>query len=178
MLYRVNAGVIPSDNWIQRAEGGGRIIGEVCHFVDALTFLSGALPVEVQAIAAKDHKDAVSALIRFSDGSTGTIVYSSLGDALVPKEYVEVFAAGRVVQLYDFVRLDATISGKRTRTKASPDKGQRALLSAFIAATRRQGPCPIPLTEIAAVSEAALAIEEAVASCCPVAVEASRSACV
>ena len=52
MLYRINAGSVPSDNWIQREEGGGRIIGEVCHFVDALTFLAGALPVEVQAVAA------------------------------------------------------------------------------------------------------------------------------
>ena len=80
MLYRVNAGAIPGDSWIQRDEGGGRIVGEVCHFVDALTYLCGALPVEAQAVAARDHADAVSAILRFADGSIGTIVYSSLGD--------------------------------------------------------------------------------------------------
>src|SRR5579871_550267 len=99
MLYRVNAGAIPSDSWIRRPEGGGRIIGEVCHFVDALTFLAGSLPVEIQAVSARGCDDAVSILARFADGSTGTIVYSSLGDAGVSKESLEVFANGRVVQL-------------------------------------------------------------------------------
>ena len=162
MLYRVNAGAIPGDSWIQREEGGGRIIGEVCHFVDALTFLSGSLPVDVQAVAAKDHDDAVSVLIRFADGSTGTIVYASLGDPGVAKEYLEVFAAGRVVQLEDFVRLTVTTSGKSVTTKGAQDKGQRSLLTAFITATRAQGPAPIPMQELIAVSETTIAIEEAI----------------
>ena len=102
MLYRVNAGAIPGDSWIQRDEGGGRILGEACHFVDSLTFLCGALPVDVQAAAARGHGDAVSAIIRFADGSVGTIVYSSLGDPSLPKEYLEVFASGRAVALDDF----------------------------------------------------------------------------
>ena len=162
MLYRINAGEIPAESWIQRGEGGGRIIGEVCHFVDALTFLCGALPIEAQATAARDHDDAVSALLRFADGSTGAIVYSSLGDPAVPKERVEIFAAGRVVQLDDFTRLDITRGGRRQRVKAAQDKGQRALARAFIEATRSRGAPPIPLAELIAVSEATLAIEEAV----------------
>ncbi len=128
MLYRVNAGAIPGDSWIQRDEGGGRIVGEVCHFVDALTFLSGSLPVEAQAITARDHADAVSILIRFADGSTGTIVYSSLGDQGVAKEYLEVFAAGRVVQLDDFRRLTVTTGGKARVQKGAQNKGQRELV--------------------------------------------------
>ncbi|ATQ66584.1 MULTISPECIES: bi-domain-containing oxidoreductase [Methylosinus] len=162
MLYRVNAGEIPAESWIQRGEGGGRIIGEVCHFVDALTYLCGALPIEAQATAARDHDDAVSALLRFADGSTGAIVYSSLGDPAVPKERIEIFAAGRVVQLDDFTRLDITRGGRRRRVKAAQDKGQRALARAFIEATRGRGAPPIPLAELIAVSEATLAIEEAV----------------
>ena len=61
MLYRINAGAIPGDSWIQRDEGGGRIVGEVCHFVDALTFLCGSLPIEAQAITARDHADSTRA---------------------------------------------------------------------------------------------------------------------
>lgn len=161
MLYRINAGAIPADSWIQRDEGGGRIVGEVCHFVDALTFLSGSLPIEAQAVAAKGHGDAVSILLRFEDGSTGTIVYSSLGDPSVPKEQIQVFAAGCVVQLDDFVRLRITRGGKAAASKAAQDKGQAGLVSAFIAATRGKAPPPIPLDEIAAVTRATFAIEDA-----------------
>jgi polar amino acid transport system substrate-binding protein len=161
MLYRINAGAIPADNWIQRDEGGGRIIGEVCHFVDTLTFLCSSLPVEAHAVAARGHADAVSALLRFQDGSTGTIVYSSLGDPSVPKEQVEVFASGRVVQLDDFVRLRITRSGKTETAKSAQDKGQAGLVAGFIAATRGEAPPPIALEEIAAVTRATFAIEDA-----------------
>jgi len=162
MLYRINAGAIPADSWIQRAEGGGRVLGEMCHFVDALAFLCGAAPVDVQAVAARDHDDAVSALIRFADGSTGAIVYSSLGDPSVPKEYVEVFAPGAVVRLLDFTSLEITRGGRTTRSKGAQDKGQKALAAAFIAATRGDGPPPFALDELVAVSEATLLIDEAV----------------
>jgi polar amino acid transport system substrate-binding protein len=168
MLYRINAGAIPGDNWVQRGEGGGRILGEVCHFVDALTFLSGSLPVEVHAIAARERVGAVSVLLRFADGSAGTIVYSSLGDPSVPKEYIEVFAEGRVLRLDDFVRLDMAKAGKSTQSKAAQDKGQRAFVKAFIEATRGKAPPPIPLDAIAAVSWATLAIEESLRVGAPV----------
>lgn len=160
MLYRVNAGAIAPDSWIQREEGGGRIVGEVCHFVDVLTFLSGSLPVEAHAVAARDHADAVSILIRFADGSTGTIVYSSLGDPSVAKEYVEVFADGCVLQLDDYRKLTETRNGRITSTKGISDKGQQALVTAFLAATRDSGGTPIPLAELIAVTEATFAIEE------------------
>lgn len=163
MLYRVNAGAIPAESWIQRGEGGGRIIGEVCHFVDALTFLCGALPVEAAAMAARGHGDAVSILIRFADGSTGTIVYSSLGDPSVPKEYVEVFAAGRVVQLDDFRELSIVRNGKASSHRSAQDKGQRALVAGFVGATRGGGPPPVTLDELQAVTAATLAIEESLA---------------
>jgi predicted dehydrogenase len=160
MLYRINAGAIPGDSWIHREEGGGRILGEVCHFVDALTFLAGSLPVEVHAIAAQGTNDAVSLLLRFGDGSTGTIVYSSLGDASVSKEYIEVFADGHVVQLDDFRRLTLTASGRHTVSRAAQDKGQRSLVAAFFSAARGTGAMPISLEEIVAVSETTFAVEE------------------
>jgi polar amino acid transport system substrate-binding protein len=161
MLYRVNAGTVPADSWIQRPEGGGRIVGEVCHFVDALTFLAGSVPVEVQAVAARGHSDAVSILARFADGSTGTIVYSSLGDDGIGKESIEVFAGGRVVQLDDFRRLTVTAKGRSKVTRSAQDKGQQALVDAFIAAVRGAGEAPIPLAELAAVTAATFAVEEA-----------------
>jgi predicted dehydrogenase/threonine dehydrogenase-like Zn-dependent dehydrogenase len=168
MLYRINAGTVPTDSWLQQDEGGGRIIGEVCHFVDALTFLAGSLPVEAQAITARDHADAVSMLISFADGSTGTIVYSSLGDPSVAKEYIELFAQDRVVQLEDFRRLAATVRGKTTVTKSGQDKGQNGLISAFLAAANGRQSAPIGLADMVAVTETMLAIEESLRVGCPV----------
>jgi predicted dehydrogenase len=161
MLYRVNAGAIPGESWVQRDEGGGRILGEVCHFVDSLTYLCGALPVDVQAAAAQGHADAVSVVLRFADGSVGTIFYSSLGDASLPKEYLEAFAAGRAVTLDDFNTLTIHAGGKAKTVKAAQDKGQSALVAAFLAAARGEAEAPMPLDEIEAVSRATLAIEEA-----------------
>ena len=167
MLYRINAGSIPGDNWIQRGEGGGRIVGEVCHFVDALTFLCGSVPVEAHAIAARDHDDAVSILLRFADGSTGTVIYSSVGDAAVPKEYIEAFASGRVIQLDDFRELIITAGGKATTVKSAQDKGQAALVQAFVTAARGEGPAPIPVEELATVTSATFAIEDALRAGAP-----------
>nr|WP_246781470.1 bi-domain-containing oxidoreductase [Rhodoblastus sphagnicola] len=165
MLYRVNAGEIPGDSWIQRSEGGGRIVGEVCHFVDAMTFLCGALPIEATAVAARGHDDAVSIILRFADGSTGAIVYSSLGDPSLPKEMIEVFAAGRVIQLDDFRRLSVTRGGKTSVVKSAQDKGQAALVAAFLAAAR-EGAAPIPVAELEAVTAATFAIEAALVGSC------------
>lgn len=168
MLYRVNAGAVPANNWAHRSEGGGRILGEVCHFIDALTFLAGALPIEVHAIAVRNRSDTASILLRFADGSAGTIVYSSLGDPSMPKEYIEVFAEGCAVQIEDFVRLRISRGGKTRQSKAAQDKGQRALVRAFMQAVRGNAGAPIPLAELAAASEATLAIEESLRSGAPV----------
>jgi len=86
MIYRVNAGSIPADSWIQDAEfGGGRIIGEVCHFVDFLTFMNGSLPVYVYAAAMKDPNnlnDVLNISLRYENGSIGTISYFANGDKI------------------------------------------------------------------------------------------------
>ncbi|MEO8375419.1 MAG: Gfo/Idh/MocA family oxidoreductase, partial [Sphingomonas bacterium] len=159
MLYRVNAGHIPGDSWLHGAEGGGRIVGEVCHFVDALSFLAGGPPTAVETMQPADISDTVSAVLRFADGSTGAILYSSLGDAAVPKEYLEVFAAGLVIRLDDFRKLHITRGGKTTTTSSSAqDKGQTALVRAFLAAARDGAAPPIPLDTQLAVSAATLEI--------------------
>lgn len=157
--YRINAGPVPGDSWVHGAEGGGRIAGEVCHFVDTLSFLAGGVPVAVEAFGPEGIADSVSALLRFAGGSVGTIVYSSRGDATVPKERLEAFASGLVIQLDDFRALQITRGGKTSTTRASAqDKGQAGLVAAFLGAARGGGVPPIPLDELIAVSAATLDI--------------------
>ncbi len=159
MHYRINAGHVPGDSWLHGSEGGGRIVGEACHFVDALTFLAGGPPVAVEAFSPEGVSDTVSAVLRFADGSTGTILYSSLGDSALPKEYLEVFASGLVIRLDDFRKLHITRNGKTTtRSASAQDKGQAGLVKAFYAAARDGAPLPIPLDELIAVSAATLDI--------------------
>lgn len=101
--------------------------------------------------------DTVSAVLRFADGSTGTILYSSLGNSSLPKEYLEIFASGLVIRLDDFRKLHITRGGKTTTKSASvQDKGQAGLIKAFYAAAREGAPPPIPLDELIAVSAATL----------------------
>jgi predicted dehydrogenase/threonine dehydrogenase-like Zn-dependent dehydrogenase len=165
MLYRVNAGPIPKDSWVQNEEGGGRIIGEVCHFIDTMVALCGALPERLSAIAAKDHADALTIQIAFADGSIGAIVYSSLGDPSFPKEYLEVFAAGSVVTIDDYRRMTITSSGKSKSYRTfRQDKGHRACIDAFIRAVLQVGPPAIAFEELEAVTRATFDIEASLRS--------------
>jgi polar amino acid transport system substrate-binding protein len=158
MLYRINAGLVPADSWIQGEEGAGRVIGEVCHFIDTLSFIADSLPVERHIIAAKNYDDAVSLQLRFADGSLGTIVYSSLGDRSFPKEYIEVFGAGRVITIDDFRRAIVVADGRTKRYRlARQDKGFNEELGQFLAAVRGDNPPPISLASLIATTEATFA---------------------
>ncbi len=138
MSYRVNAGPIGLGHWIQDPDqGGGRIVGEVCHFVDFLSFLTDARPVKVKASAAPNggayNDDNVVVALDFSDGSVGTIVYAANGDTAMAKERVEVFGGGSSAVLDDFRTLD-TVRGGRTgtsRSRLAQDKGHQAQWQAF-----------------------------------------------
>jgi polar amino acid transport system substrate-binding protein len=158
MIYRVNAGFIPKESWVHGSQGGGRIVGEACHFVDTLSAIAGAPPVWVQAASPDGVSDSVAGLLRFADGSTGTILYSSLGDPSVPKERIEIFASGIVVEIDDFSAIRVAKRGKMTRRKSRQDKGQVDMMRAFLAATRTGGQPPIPLDELVAVHEATFAL--------------------
>ncbi|MEW6093561.1 MAG: bi-domain-containing oxidoreductase, partial [Chloroflexota bacterium] len=119
MHYRVNAGYIPLNHWVHDPViGGGRVIGEGCHFVDFLTFLAGAAPVSVSAHALPDNgkyqEDNVSMTFTFPDGSVGVVDYLANGDKAFPKERLEVFCGGRVAVLDDFRTLEMVRDGKRT----------------------------------------------------------------
>ena len=165
--YRVNAGFIPADHWLNDpAQGGGRVIGEVCHFVDFLTFLVGAAPVEVLAHGlanpGKYSNDNVVCSIRFADGSQGTISYLANGDKSYSKERVEVFGGGAVAVLEDFRRLELVEGGRKRvfRSRWRQDKGHRGEWEAFVAAFCNGGDSPLPIDEIATTMLATFALEE------------------
>ena len=134
MLYRVNAGRIPKEHWMQNAqEGGGRIIGEVCHFIDFMQYLTGAPPVFVfaESLSAKSSKivdaDSVFITLRFADGSNGAVAYLSEGDKGLAKERVEIFGAGKAFVLDDFRRATLYKDGREEQiTLKAQDKGQQA----------------------------------------------------
>jgi len=175
--YRVNAGAIPLNHWTQDpAQGGGRIIGEGCHFIDFLTFLAGAAPVSVSAQALPDNgryrQDNVLITLTFPDGSLGSIAYLANGDKSFPKERVEVFRGGRVAVLDDFRRLELVQDGRRQvlESRLAQDKGHRAAWSAFLDAVRKGGPPPIAYNELVGGTRAAFAALDALAENRPVAV--------
>jgi predicted dehydrogenase/threonine dehydrogenase-like Zn-dependent dehydrogenase len=168
MSYRVNAGALPNDHWINDSEqGGGRIIGEVCHFVDFLSFLCGAMPVKVEAngFASGEDQNAVITL-EFSDGSLGTIDYACNGDRAFSKERVEVFGNGCVAVLDDFRRLDLVRHGRKRsmRSWLKQDKGHVAEWQAFAESIRTGGPAPISFEEICSTTLATFRIAECLRS--------------
>ncbi|MFO7716191.1 MAG: Gfo/Idh/MocA family oxidoreductase [Desulfosarcina sp.] len=153
MTYRINAGAIPADSWIQDPEiGGGRIIGEVCHFVDFLTYLNGSLPETIFASALTDPQhmnDVVNVSLTYRNGSIGSIDYLANGDKSLPKERVEVFANGCSAVLDDFKTLSVYAHGRKRDTKLiNQDKGQKVQVQSFINAILTGSEAPIELAEI------------------------------
>jgi predicted dehydrogenase/threonine dehydrogenase-like Zn-dependent dehydrogenase len=179
--YRVNAGYISADHWVNDPEqGGGRILGEVCHFVDFLCYLAGACPVEVQAQTVGNpgqySMDNVVASLKFSNGTLGTIGYLANGDKLAAKERVEVFGGGSVAILEDFRRLELVRNGRKqiTRARWGQDKGHKAEMQAFVDALRGKTPPPIPLEQIVGSTLATLRLQNSCQSGQPLTVEVSE----
>ncbi|HKU19375.1 MAG TPA: bi-domain-containing oxidoreductase [Terriglobales bacterium] len=181
MCYRVNAGLIPRQHWIQDPErGGGRTIGEVCHFVDFMTYIAGALPVKVWSQVlpngAKYSDDNVAATLQFSNGCIGSVLYSANGDKSLAKERFEVFTGGRAAVLDDFRRLELRQSGrvKFHRSLLRQDKGHRNGWRAFCEAIVNHQPGPISIAEIATTSLATFAAIKSARSGEPVALDWGR----
>ncbi len=167
ILYRINAGAIPVDNWIQDKEiGGGRILGEVCHFIDFLTFLNGSLPTKVSASSLPDSShlnDTLNILIQFENGSSGIIAYYANGSKLMTKEYIEVFSAGISATLNDFKELKIYGKGKVKKTKLyNQNKGQKEMIDAFIKSLLEDGQAPISFEEIVSVTRASFKVLESI----------------
>lgn len=178
MHYRVNAGALEPSSWVHDPlEGGGRLVGEVCHFVDLLQFLAGAAPVRVRAQSvggdteAARLQDNVNLQIAFADGSVGNILYTSLGARTLAKERVEVFAGGMCFVIDNFKQ--TTLYGTSVKRQGSgrQDKGQGAMLREFITAVRQGAAAPIPLDEIVRDSLVTFAAVESLTSGEPLPVE-------
>jgi len=162
-IMTVNAGSIPADHWTQDREvGGGRIVGEACHFIDLLRFLA-ASPIagcdRITMGAAAD--DTVSLSMRFADGSIGAVHYFANGSKAFPKERLEVFAAGRVLQLDNYRRLTGYgWPGFRKMDLWRQDKGQKACARAFVDAVAQRGAAPIPVEEVLEVARVSIEVAE------------------
>lgn len=164
-VMTVNAGAIPADHWTQDLDvGGGRIVGEACHFIDLLRFLSGS-PVVAWDRTDMDSAtgDTVTLQLRFADGSMGTVHYFANGSKAFPKERLEVFASGRILQLDNFRKM--TGYGWPGFSKLNlwrQDKGQRNCVQAFVDALQSKGASPIPLSEVLEISRLSIEIAKAV----------------
>ena len=165
MVYRVNAGKLPSDHWVHDPEiAGGRIVGEGCHFIDFLVWLCGALPTSIHAVTIPDpqgHQDTSTITLQFADGSIGTVCYFANGSSSLEKEYIEVHQAGRSAILRDFKQLELYGKGKpQSKKSPSQDKGQRHMVRAFLERAKNGGPPLIPTREILAVSRCCFAAQQ------------------
>jgi len=167
MTYRVNAGVLPHDHWQHDSvEGGGRILGEACHFIDLLHYLAGSPPERVFAQGTPGDgryrgDDNVTISISFSDGSVGTLLYTAMGDSRVPKEYVEVFGEGRVGILRDYRSLELVRDGRSHSSKvANQDKGFDSEIRLFLKSVTEHGEMPVPFEQAVASTRATIAAVE------------------
>lgn len=155
IIYRINAGRIPKDHWINDPEQGGRIIGEVCHFVDLMQYLTGAAPVSVfaESTAAKSESivdaDSVLITVRFADGSNGVIAYLSEGDRALPKERIEILGGKKAFVIDDFRRAASYEDGHENEfSLKAQDKGQQVQVQTLCRNVINGGPSPIPLEEL------------------------------
>ena len=161
---RVNAGFLPAEHWTQQPGEGGRVVGEVCHFVDWARYVIGH-PVRFISVAAlpnrsRYNRDNVAATLTFADGSIANLLYLANGDPAVPKEYFEVFCEGAVARLEDFVSLELVRNRKTKRHRFIRDKGHKEEVRLTVEAMISRASAPIPVAEIFEVTETTFAIVE------------------
>ena len=157
--YRVNAGFLPLNHWLHDLQiGGGRIIGEGCHFVDFLTFLVGSAPLTVSAVKLPDKgkykDDNVQLTFTFADGSVGTLSYLANGDKSLAKERLEVFCGGNVAILDDYRKLELVKNGRHAvfQTRFTQDKGHKNSWQTFLNSIQNNATPPIPYGQLFGVS--------------------------
>ena len=156
MTYRVNSGQIPTSTWLHEPqEGGGMLVGEMCHFVDLMQFICGEVPrtVYASALTLDNQKyadgDNLVIVISFDGGSVGTLCYNTIGSKAFPKERLEVYGGGTVAVLNDFRSLEVMHGDKRSQIKsASQDKGQERQVEETIKGFRTSGSAPIPFDQL------------------------------
>jgi predicted dehydrogenase/threonine dehydrogenase-like Zn-dependent dehydrogenase len=164
--YRMNAGPLPPNHWVNGPEGGGRAVGEACHILDLFRYLTGAPAEEVTATAVRSHTalyradENFVATVRYRDGSVCTLLYTALGARDFPKEAMEIYVDGKVVTLEDYRSLEiygAKGAGMRTTLQ---DKGHQAELEAFHRVATGQAEAPMTLEEMVEVTELSLDLRD------------------
>ncbi|MCZ6594994.1 MAG: bi-domain-containing oxidoreductase [Bacteroidetes bacterium] len=165
MNYRVNAGFLPKTNWYQEPEQGGRVIGEIGHFVDTMQFLTGALPVQVYTACMQDpgnrySHDNVNVTIAFTDGSIGTISYVSNGASALEKEYLEVFGEGKTILMESFKRVKFFKGRKKWKKSFPGNKGHTDEITAVSKALQMGDTEPIGIDSLMATTYISLAAIE------------------
>jgi len=165
-IFTINAGAIPADHWVQDPEeGGGRIIGEACHFIDLMRFLANS-PIKdwsAHGMGRDALKDKVTINLKFKDGSFGSIHYLANGSKRFPKERIEVFCGGGIIQLDNFRKMGGYgWSGFKKMNLRRQNKGHKVEINAFIEAVHNREPSPIPSNELCEVSRVAIEVANSI----------------
>jgi len=165
--YRINAGMLPKDHWLlDSKQGGGRIIGEVCHFIDFISYFAQAKLVRVYSESLSGSKtvsnDNIIATLKYEDGSVGSISYFAVGDKDFPKERIEIFGDEKVCVINDFREAIFSSDGKQTKRKMAQDKGYKNEIQSFFDAIKNGKPSPIPFEQIVETTLATFAINESI----------------
>jgi polar amino acid transport system substrate-binding protein len=172
MLYRVNAGPLPRSHWTQDEEdGGGRIIGEVCHFIDTAAYLTGdAMPRSVYAKSISSgradtlDRDTVSITVEYEDGSVAEILYLANGSKILPKEELQVFSNGRTAILKNFIEAEFWTGSSNPKIEKGSGKGHAEEVKAFLQSLSQQVEGPIPFDSLLATTLVTFAIRESLAT--------------
>ncbi|MER5774774.1 bi-domain-containing oxidoreductase [Streptomyces sp. NPDC002039] len=181
LRYLINAGRLQHGSWyLRQGTEGTRFVGEGGHFIDTASWLLGADPVSVYAVATSGNED-LQVVLRYPDGSTATISYVTTGSPGFPKETLDLVADGKVLRLDDFVRASVYSDGRggpkrwvSSRLPKARDKGQSAELAAFVRAVRTGGPMPVSLESLVATTTATLAVRAGLAGGAPVTLTGAR----
>jgi predicted dehydrogenase/threonine dehydrogenase-like Zn-dependent dehydrogenase len=176
IFYRVNAGPLPKSHWTQdETEGGGRIVGEGCHFIDTAAYLTGdAMPRSVYAKSISADRadvldrDSVSITIDYEDGSVATILYIATGDKSLPKEELQVFSNGRTAIMRNFTELELWSGGGKPKIETGSGKGHQEEVMAFLESLKSPGEGPIPFDSLMATTLVTFAARESLATGEPV----------
>ncbi len=179
MMYRVNSGHIPMDTWLyQPEEGGGMLVGEMCHFIDMMLFTTGERPVSVYANNLNlnqshiSNQDNLSVIIEFDGGSIGTLVYNTIGDKSFPKERFEIYGGGAAAVIDDYKKMKFTVNGSSDKDSLwNQDKGQENQIKETVDSFMNRGEAPIPFQQIIDGMRVIFAMKESLGTHTPVQIE-------
>ncbi|KPJ72625.1 hypothetical protein AMJ52_05735 [candidate division TA06 bacterium DG_78] len=159
--YRINAGVLPVDHWLlDLKQGGGRVVGEVCHFIDFIRYFAQAQLISIYAECLVGNSDSIIVTLKYGDGSVGSLSYFSTGDKDFEKERIEIFGDEKVCIINDFKEILLSSGGRQIRKRIGQDKGYKIEINAFFSAIKNDSTPVIPFSTIVETTRATFAINE------------------